>query len=462
MKKNLVLSYVDDYNVSNVGCIDLTIATYLGYFNREDYYNYCFLYACMSNWKISEKVNDLTEQRELILNELGIELINIEINNENELFNVIKSCINKDKPILLPTKYRSLFYYKNYLDENEKGNSILIITGYNDTPRMYQIEDMTIARSVLSSYFSGEVYIPLQLKASMMSEIITLNKEYADNLDKSLVMYAEFKEVRTPFTKNKKYQYLKHVIENKKDLLAETVANFNNMLTNEGSIRKFDIILIKRYIGSMTVISNFIKECLSNKRKYVDSILEEYMKTRRRIVNKLIKIHLAESLLTLNQQQEMIYSIEHQNNLILQLLDSIPIESKNEEEHNLLNDAAITADSELRSIKLILDKNKNSMNDYWVSFANKNEHWIKIELKGKSCISKICIYHMDKSELCTREYQILVSDNDDNWRLLEHVQNKKFISEHCFKNINCRFVKILILNPNMIDNYARIKKVTIN
>lgn len=106
--------YLKGFNAEHIDCVNLPIAAAAGYYSYENYYYYSFYYAFFQNW-ITSHTPFLNKSNE-ILSKLGLKLVPQKAANDSEFTDTIKLNIDKGIPIFMIVKYRSLFYYINYLN----------------------------------------------------------------------------------------------------------------------------------------------------------------------------------------------------------------------------------------------------------------------------------------------------------------------------------------------------------
>ena len=161
MKKLNIDCYADGYMAGNTSCVDLPIAGASGYYNYENYYYYSFYYAVLSNYSKTDKSNFI-EKRKRILNKLGLELVIININDQNELFYQIYEKIDSGKPIIWVVNYMTLFYLPNhYMSFNAPHG--LVISGYDKNKSVLLIREHLLTEPLTKKYFRGHALTELSI-----------------------------------------------------------------------------------------------------------------------------------------------------------------------------------------------------------------------------------------------------------------------------------------------------------
>ena len=174
--------YTNGFNVSHIDCIHNAFAAACGYYDYENYFKYCFLHCIYQNYDKTTNLFSINHCDE-VLTAMGLTL---KINKYNSVStnNVILKIANEIKngyPVVLVTKYNSLFYNEYYKDFNFKTNHAIIINGYDDTRDLFTIKDINLIRDISTTYENSDIQFSINITSKMLSDIIKIaNEQYID------------------------------------------------------------------------------------------------------------------------------------------------------------------------------------------------------------------------------------------------------------------------------------------
>lgn len=469
--KILNLSYqLDKYSVDVNNCIDYNIAEAISFFENEffDYYN-CFWTLYSNYYEI-----DIPKIKYLILDILGFELINEDIENSKDLIKKIKQRIDSENPIIINVPNSLLFYSIMYKNETVKSfNHSIIINGYDENLEVIYIRENSINTDVLSQLTLSQPFSQYVLTNAMVENIfIEMEKLFSkDEIRKNLFNYI--------VQKNKV-----DISEIKLRLVQEILLCFGgrkDILTNE-----LDKMIIRKYYHNYYRTEEFrrlslhaFKPLFDEIRKMLtdepanefDLLVNSYIKFKENIVNMLAK----NSFKSVKVNEEKIEQIklklkEHHIKIYKMLVSNIGKNENLRNKYNLIKgDVQITSDSELvRGTKtfnaknVLTDSKCNNNLHFWISYNTIQRHWIMIDFLKTININKIIIKHKSNLKYITKNYKLLYSFDKINWKVFKNVKNNNYVvNEFLFnKKIEFRYFKIVITKPNDgIDYSARIQKI---
>lgn len=123
----------DGFRNDYTTCIDIPIAVSAGYYSYENYFYYLFYHSALHNWT-DTSIKDWQELKSAIVSKMGLELVSIKINSISEVIPKVKDKLGLSIPVMMPTKYKSLFYF--YLSGNPDASHFILISGC-DSKRSY-------------------------------------------------------------------------------------------------------------------------------------------------------------------------------------------------------------------------------------------------------------------------------------------------------------------------------------
>lgn len=141
MKRFLDMSHycTDGFRNDNTTCIDVPIAVSAGYYNYNNYFYYLFYHSVLHNWT-DTSLKDWQGLKSMVVRKLGLELVPNEINNTCEVIPKIKEKLDLSIPVVMPTKYKSLFYF--YLSGNPDAAHFILVSGYDSKRNYMYIRDI--------------------------------------------------------------------------------------------------------------------------------------------------------------------------------------------------------------------------------------------------------------------------------------------------------------------------------
>lgn len=298
MKKCLEINlYADGYDVTQLNCVDLPIAGASGYYDYNNYFYYCLYYNIFDNWGSIDS-NNFLPFRNNILNKLGLYLKPIAIENSASFISLVKSEIDNQHPLLMLTKYYTLFYHNGYLDNEYRHiNHGIIVNGYDSEKSLICIKEYSHIENDIDSLLRCYLLCNLMLTEDIIKDIwtksnIIFKEEGFDNNFGNIFTIESIGKTQITCYED----LLKDILDNidiKSDKLVGFIKNFNSIYNN---INNPDCIseLRKTYVNSLTILFDvfertfiFLKQNQGKQDEY-NNIKNKYLQTRSLILNKLI------------------------------------------------------------------------------------------------------------------------------------------------------------------------------
>lgn len=220
MFKNLEIDwYADGYHPSYyLDCIAVCIAASAGYYDKENYYYYCFLRAIYNLWG---KENKNTTQD--ILFQLGLGIDSYKPVNFEDFLDYVKSCIDDNSPVIITPQYTSMFYCGTYMLSDTPHSDIkhgIILCGYDSERSLYAIRDpffleylnLENYNKLIKPVMKGAPFFKMHLTDNMLSELwcnsdISETYSIKRNTDTDRCFF-DFLNFADKFIKNKKNNFM--------------------------------------------------------------------------------------------------------------------------------------------------------------------------------------------------------------------------------------------------------------
>ena len=460
LKSMNIEPFFDGYNVSQLDCINIPIAGAASCYNENNYYIYAFLYTIEILWG-----DNSLESTDYVLNKLG--LISQPINNFNdkeEMIKAIKKSINESIPVVMYVTYNSLFYLKTeYLNELNSGTHAVVIFEYDDEKSIISIKEFVHNNNTLGKIMTSQPLFDITMKVDNFIEIWELsneqfklqNSEYYNNNLFAIEKYCPC--LVSDF--NSLFQFYLNTYKNKINNLAKILSDYNTYNN------RYNALYIKRaFCNSLHIIFNVLEKFFYNNgidENYL-SFKDNYLNSRNRITNILIKNSIMERVIKEDVIKALIDEINDYDISLYQLIRDLFNKKNAINSVNLrkINNVIATADSEFnvfKAVNIISGNADNIERDLWASENTYVDHWLKLDLQKKYDVKKVTIRHYYQMLLRTVDFSIQVSDDDENWTTIETINDNSLeITEHIFSNCYCRYIRIYITKPAHDEGYARI------
>ncbi|WMJ86461.1 hypothetical protein [Anaerocolumna sp. MB42-C2] len=230
MRKTLNLGYYDRYfSGDELNCIDQPIAALSDYIKKENYFFYAFYSILFSNWNISEKYNneDFIDKRNYILTKFGLEIKREVVNDSSQFLKAVISKIDKDIPVFLLLRRKSLVYDIGDVDSTHG----VVISGYDNTMKKILLRDAPHVEQSGATY-EGQGYglFKLWLREDLL-----------------LDMWEESNKIHNPKLANCLYVIIQNnepKIKNYYDMFSEFLSDYgfkNNVFTNFLKSKEFNL-----------------------------------------------------------------------------------------------------------------------------------------------------------------------------------------------------------------------------
>ncbi len=479
LKSLYIKTYEDGFNYHGIDCISEPIAIGAGYYNKENYYYYCFLYSIIYNWRPEVSHIDGVN---LILNKLGLKLTPVFVDNSSDLITKTKLSIDNDCPVLMLFDYFDMFYSTTYRETH--GIHGVLATGYDTEKSVIVIKE--------KSHVRGEIPLcEFQLTEEMLSDIWVKSNNYRNqnNWAHCNQIYSIEKSCEPEI--NSYEQIIKELLDGQylknNNSLSIEIENFDRVICGFKNSNANAISFRSRYTGSVAMFFKLIDKFISSA-NLEDSFYNElylfrndYMKYRNEVISIISKYAFKGKHLDNNKKNEILEKIHTYDNelhfKILNFYEQLKDQGKYPDKNvtaNLKNYAAnciCTASSEyqegetniLCANRAVDGKYSKRISDMWASDDLVGDHWLKVDLGKQACISKFIIRHEFISKLYYLvDYKIQGSNDDIIWDdLVVTEDNNKDITMHEITTSSYRYFRIYITKPSRVDNVARIMEFEI-
>lgn len=349
MKRNIDIDmYKDGFNTKKVNCIQNPIAVSAGYFERINYFYYCYLYCFLNyfeNGKFKKEEEDFITFSNQILSIMGLCLKSADFGEDYEkALKIITEEISNNCPVFIVCKYNTLFYNSYYKNYNFKLAHGLIISGYNDENETFTINESSLLRNILAKSENSDIYFPLQINKSALKEIIQFsNPQFLDEKYDSRNFYNNIFFV----VKEKSIILETHDIINKSlDIIKESDFNKNSFIID---VKKYDPIKItmsnfnyenyfRKYVLGLEPIFTLLKIHAHGNEDFerkIRALEEDVRLNKKNIISKFIKKTIKKEKLTNEQKKAMIESWKKKDQLIINLIKELSQINKTQKLHYL-------------------------------------------------------------------------------------------------------------------------------
>lgn len=322
--------YKDGFDAKRINCIQGPMAAAAGYYDRNYYFYYCYLYSLFNLF--GHDKYSFFEFSNRILNIMGLSLNYIDYGSDyDEALITIKEIIDKGSPVLVFCKYNALFYSSYYDNSNFKLVHGLIVSGYNDGNKTIVINESTLLRNVFSKSNNPDVYFPLQIKETSMKEILMKSNPQFGDIEFGTENFAN----KVFYVKKEKNVILQmcDIINKSREIISQRIYESD-----------FIINLKKYYIDSQVKI-NFTFEDYFSKyvwgldaifklfymytnenelhREKIKMLEKEIVDSKKNTISKFIKTVMKKEKLTDKLKASMIDSWEYSNELLMTIITEL-------------------------------------------------------------------------------------------------------------------------------------------
>ncbi|MFR7992558.1 MAG: discoidin domain-containing protein [Lachnospiraceae bacterium] len=452
--KNLPIDYyIDGFNVEDINCWDMTLATASAAYKNENYYFYSLLYAVYMNWPDNDE--QVTTK---ILSILGLKLTEYPIHSEEELIHHVCHSIDTRCPALLLLRYNTMFFNSLYKTDSDL-NHLLLILGYDQDTGLLNIRDYLFARNFIRTAIPGnaDVFVDFRIKYEHLMEM------WRETRKQGVEGFYSLEKVSDALIEDYEglvQYYLDHVVVSRNDY-----ERYNE--AKSGDYKQVRQKMYHSVAMMLRVIERAFdtQHCLLNRndRAYLKQQLEFYIKNRNMYANKVIKELMREGKISqgsidciVNNDQEIYEFISD----IFERAQFVHASDKRTE-RNLSYNATVLCDSEVQgwpganAVNGITDSDR----DCWCSGNEAPQHWLIVDLKMKKQANRfVVLHHPYKRKLVTRDFSIEGSNDMNDWDVLAVVHdNEQHSSVVETASAMYRYYKLNIMKSSSIDeNVARI------
>jgi len=293
--------YKDGYDIDVMDCIDIPIAAIAGFYQNENYYYYSMLFSARSNWGkdvFDDSGNtepDYFAVRNKILNGIGLELNMHFAENKVQMLEIVKRHVLDNIPVMLITKYKSIFYYRYYMKQNGNRPHALIIDEWNSETSILRIRDSALMRDLNIMDLKADILFPLRLTDEMVANIWEAsNNEFNEqhHIFSNSVYSMERRSGASDNSYDKIIEVLLSDCNFEDSVLARVISNFNNRIEyikdNMPLVRRFQLGGLSAFFGGIERWLT-VENCVDFDLRGYYRFKEEYLKFRNITLSKLHK-----------------------------------------------------------------------------------------------------------------------------------------------------------------------------
>lgn len=289
MIKSLDISlYEDGYSLAQIDCLHNPVAAATGYFSRINYFYYCLLHGllcCMEGYDESTYCNQCND----VLSVIGLKMIQINItNNKTKNIELIKYSIIREQPVILITKYNSLFYNPYYKNAEFKTNHGILVNAVNDETETVGIKDVTLMRDMGLFRDDTIIHYPLQVTTQMLSDIIEYSNLQFVSEDSQFANAVFCIESNKNYA-NKAVRVIHAIIEILNSKEDELLKYINSDDLKYNFLQDYSYLRM-RFYGSLVAFFSALKKIFAThaiKHDEIEDIEREYLDKRNVIINTL-------------------------------------------------------------------------------------------------------------------------------------------------------------------------------
>ena len=467
MKKLIMDNFENEYSIEVNNCLDYKIAGASSVFNKYFLRIYCAQWSIYTNWTDYDNY----EIQKIILNNLGLKKEKIKVSKKNIIY-AIKVNIDSGYPVLLSVATNTLFFSIVYkIDKSKNLIHNLLITGYDDEKQIIYIRENSINKDFFYKYFKSHPFMEYQLTYDMINEIYENNcvifYKYENNC---IEVIKKIKNRHFDELKIETYNLLTELLSKKNDQLSYKIFN---MINKESYDKKFlGEQYHRNYFQSInTILSLLYKEIGIN--VYESEIVEKFLNNREYIINSLTKMALKDSKFEKKSLLNYIDLLNQNNENFAKFLSdykvSVDISLKTMDNNLLLvKDTKIITDSnmvdeneiEYSANCFLLRQNYITDNNYWLSEANDNVHWLKVEFPKIFTVNIISIEFSRYIDSICSDYDVLYSIDGVIWNLIKSIKNNdKSVNEIAFNGVYTKQILIRFLKNNNFENKTIVRSL---
>lgn len=445
--------YLDGFNVEQISCWDLSLACASGYFERENYFYYCFLHTLYQNWNMCH--GDISQN---VLNVLGIKKHEKGIKDEKDLIETIYESIDRGCPILLVARYNDVFFDSLY-KKGTKGRHCFLISGYDKEQEIVILKDYLITKEFVRVALEKDVGAFIDFRITN-AQLINIWKTGVENgLNKVFILSKE----QTP--KIRKYEDIIKFYLSNKYTREYYKAVYNGMLGCDLNVIRrrlyqsntmFWKIIVKSFDDEYCDLSPVERDDLQQK---VHMLLEKRNVLTNKVIKKIIKedMNMQEVVGNLIKNDEAFYELVQRTYSQAEFKKDVMWNPQK----SLSLYARVMCDSEKGDAIADNAVNGTIRNDFdcWLSTYEYPEHWLIVDLGDEKWVNTFVVkHHPGKIQLVTKRFRIEASHDLRNWSVLESIEdNKKHQNVITISSAKFRYFRLYIEKANAInENAARI------
>ena len=329
MKNNIDIDFFyDGFDVKRINCIHNPIAAIAGYYDRINYFFYCYLYCLFNYWENTD--DDYLFFSNKVLSIMGLKLKSIKFENDEDVLKSISDKVLNGDPILLICKYNSLFYNNYYGNDNYKLDHGLVVSGYNSDNKTFIINESSLLRNVMLKSENSDIFFPLQITSTSLKEIIIksnkqfINDDYCTKNFMNRIFYITkihdtFLNVQDIISKSLEYM--------DKSIGSSLIINDISKLGIDENIKLNYENYFQKYILGLDPIFKLLYLNINNDKlsNEVKEIEEKIKLNNKNVISKFIKNTLKKVPIDEKKKKEMIDQIKESNILLKEVIQKVSL-----------------------------------------------------------------------------------------------------------------------------------------
>jgi len=320
--------YKDGFTREMFDCVDIPMAAAAGYYDKNFYYYFGILSAVEKNWSKKETIPDqefldsFANRSDNVFRRLGLRLERHRASDKVEMIQKLKACMKRKKPVLVYTKYSSLFYNIYYKAEEGEQLHLLVIDAWNSENNTFRIRDSAFLRGTELLDNDADVLFPIRVTEDMLTTMWESN--YTGKAEKYMKdcfdgFFTLESDENTHITFQ---QIISYFISDMMQYDSNFLKIMDNLQELSESISTFPEFYARQFIGNVKGLFLALEQCLDNQKNYIFqedeyiALRNDYITSRENRFYRLYQKALTKRCFT-QKEKEQYAQKEKENNLKL-------------------------------------------------------------------------------------------------------------------------------------------------